>query len=128
VDVLISEAFDLMKRGAAELREGAASLRAARKLLRTHPDFRKTAKARAANPDAGLESTTFAWWLVDGIESVLDDAPAGEAAGWVWDDLRGGRRSLQRAIEDERRDLARRLRRASRDQEGARARTGPAPS
>jgi len=112
-----------MREAAARLDEVVASLRSARQLLQVHPDFAATTRAEAAAEGKGLreklaalDGMTFAAWLDHCLASVLDDGPLAEAAGWLRDDLRDGRKSMEAFIEEERRDTVRFAKRRQRRQ------------
>jgi hypothetical protein len=93
-DPIIAEARERMRAAVVHAQAAAAELLAAKRDLARHPDIRG-------------KGMTLARWYLMGLDSVLDDAPLGDAAGWIQDDLRGQRRTMEAWVRDEAKDLAR---------------------
>jgi len=107
VDPIITDVQAHQRAAADLIRRARAELRAALAMVRRHPDYRRTERARRRHPDApSCETLTLAWWVANSIESVLNDVELFQAAEAIEDDLHP-EASMLRWIADERRDLAR---------------------
>lgn len=104
VDPILATAAEHQRAAAELLERGAAELRAALAVVRRHPDYARTERARRARPDApSREALTLAWWVANGIHSVLNETPVDEAGTWLAEDPE---RTLRAFVETEERDRA----------------------
>ncbi len=113
-DPIIRKAQERILRAARAVLEAREQLRFASVELERHPDYVRTERARRKGKTL-LASLTPAWWLHQGIRSVMEETILEDAADWLFEDSNPRRliASLRCFVDEEKRDLARFARRRS---------------
>jgi hypothetical protein len=106
-DPVVRRAQERILRAARAVFDATDQLHFALMELERHPDYVKT--ERAKRKGKALEaSLTPAWWIHEGIRSVLQDATLQDASSWLFEDSNPRRlaSSLRLFVDTEKRDVA----------------------
>jgi hypothetical protein len=106
-DPILREARRRMTRAAGLIRRATRELEDVARNLERHRNTQASLRAIAAKRPA-RERVSLAWWYYEGLVSILDDVPLGDAAACIVTELAAPSRQLKEFVRDEEETLARR--------------------